>query len=95
MKNIQLEESVLDLILKGGTVVLHLEMDNTATVLIRMPKGEFIQDGRIGNEDNYFEYAWAHNYLESSSISAAGSFNNTLRGAKEKVSKEHYEQVNN
>ena len=92
-KQISIDLEIQNYLLNGGQVVLKETIGKNTTILIRMPKGKWIQDNRIGNEDNKFEYLICQDYLTLGEVIVAGWRNNTLQGAKKNALKEHNEMT--
>ena len=94
-KDLKFGTDVIELLLKGGQIIAHhSHTTGLHTILIRMPKSEFIphDDEEFGHRE--FEYAYAHNYLEFEDptvLIIGGWKNGHLREVKRKVSDGHYE----
>ena len=84
-------KEVLQLFLNGGKIV-HRETYTSQTYLVRMPKGNFIQDYRNGMENNFFEYIIIGDLCDDGKIVIESTLNNTLRGAKKIMNESHKEK---
>tara|TARA_R110000796_G_scaffold221120_6_gene337163 strand:+ start:4573 stop:4854 length:282 start_codon:yes stop_codon:yes gene_type:complete len=89
---ITLDKEIQNLLLNGGTVVLKEDGGKNTTILIRMPKGQFIQDDRAEYENNFFEYVICQNSMNVEIISICSYTSDTLLGAKKKTWKKHSER---
>tara|TARA_R110000803_G_scaffold70019_2_gene132671 strand:+ start:167 stop:448 length:282 start_codon:yes stop_codon:yes gene_type:complete len=89
---ITLNKEVQTLLLNGGTVVRKEDGGKNTTILIRMPKGQFIKDDRTEYENNHFEYVICQNFMNVEIISIASYTSDTLSGAKKKTWAKHSER---
>lgn len=79
-------EEATQLFLNGGKVVNTIGTEKMV-VIVRMPKGEFIQDEREGQEDNKFEYVILQNY-DPKKLTVVGWKNGSLSQVKKRVYEE-------
>lgn len=79
-----------EMFLNGGQVV-YINRYKCLTILVRMPKDNFIQDDRKDHEDNSFEYAYAQNINGGVLVEVVGYRNGGLRVVKALIAKEHTE----
>jgi len=99
MKNSQRENSeitlsweVQSLLMNGGQIVIKETVGKNTTILIRMPKGKWIEDDRVKMyRNNSFEYAICRDYLTLGEITVSSYFNDTLRAAKKRAYQDHQE----
>ena len=90
-KQISLDLEIQNHLLNGGQIILKKTSGKNTTILIRMPKGKWIQDDRVGNEDNEWEYVICQDYLTLGKVIVEGWVNNSLEGAKKDTYNTHNE----
>ena len=91
IKEININLETQNYLLNGGKVVLKETSGKNTTILIRMPKGKWIQDYRKGFDNNKFEYVICQDYLTLGEVIVLGHRNNTLQGAKKDTYNTHNE----
>lgn len=92
------DSQITQYLMDGGQIVSrhHHKQTNIITILIRMPKGKFIPDTRIGQYGNEFEYVVGQNdvdILDGSSIFPILHMNHHPRTAKKKAMAKHNWEV--
>ena len=80
--------------LNGGQVVSTINgSKGRKTIIVRMPKGQWIPDFREGQEDNSFEYVIAQTAWFIDRLDVIGWKNGTKRGVEKKVYDEQLEYM--
>tara|TARA_R100001244_G_scaffold132387_2_gene108669 strand:+ start:318 stop:599 length:282 start_codon:yes stop_codon:yes gene_type:complete len=80
----KISKELLSIIIDGASVVYEMGTTNK-TLIFRMPKGKFIQDTRVLQVNNKFEYVVVQNLRSEDELSVVGWRNGTKRSVQKRV----------